>query len=140
MSKKIGILGSGAVAKALAKGFIRHGYEVKLGTRDAAKLAGWQAEAGAEAQVGTVAEAAAFGDALVLAVKGTAAEKVLEQAGLITRGREAQWRPCRIEPGALKVVDDWLDRYRKFWEASFDRLDDYLRETQPGGSRRKRRT
>lgn len=66
--------------------------------------------------------------------------KVLEQAGLITRGREAQWRPCRIEPGALKVVDDWLDRYRKFWEASFDRLDEYLRETQAGGTRRKRRT
>ena len=66
--------------------------------------------------------------------------KVLEQAGLIVRGREAQWRPCRIEPGALKVVDDWLDRYRKFWEASFDRLDEYLRETQAGGTRRKRRT
>ena len=42
--------------------------------------------------------------------------KVLENAGLITRGREAQWRPCRIEPKALKVVDDWLDRYRQFWE------------------------
>ena len=66
--------------------------------------------------------------------------KVLEQAGLVARGREAQWRPCRIEPGALKVVDDWLDRSRKFWEASFDRLDEYLRETQAGGTRRKRRT
>jgi DNA-binding transcriptional ArsR family regulator len=54
--------------------------------------------------------------------------KVLERAGLITRGREAQWRPCRIEPAALKHVDDWLDRYRQFWEQSFDRLDDYLRE------------
>ena len=43
--------------------------------------------------------------------------KVLERAGLITRGREAQWRPCRIEPGALKHVDDWLERYRRFWEA-----------------------
>lgn len=56
--------------------------------------------------------------------------KVLERSGLITRGRAAQWRPCRIEPAALKEVDDWLDRYRRFWEESFDRLDDYLRELQ----------
>ena len=56
--------------------------------------------------------------------------KVLERAGLIVRGREAQWRPCRIEPRALKAVDDWLERYRRFWEQSFDRLDDYLRELQ----------
>ena len=56
--------------------------------------------------------------------------KVLEHAGLIARGREAQWRPCRIEPRALKDVDDWLERYRRFWEQSFDRLDDYLRELQ----------
>jgi DNA-binding transcriptional ArsR family regulator len=56
--------------------------------------------------------------------------KVLERAGLIVRGREAQWRPCRIEPRALKEVDDWLERYRRFWEQSLDRLDDYLRELQ----------
>ena len=56
--------------------------------------------------------------------------KVLERAGLITRGREAQWRPCRIEPQALKDVDDWLERYRDFWEASLDRLDEYLDELQ----------
>ena len=56
--------------------------------------------------------------------------KVLERAGLILRGREAPWRPCRIEPRALKEVDDWLERYRRFWEQSFDRLDDYLRELQ----------
>ena len=56
--------------------------------------------------------------------------KVLERAGLISRGREAQWRPCRIEAAALKDVDDWLERYRRFWEASFDRLDEYLREVQ----------
>ena len=56
--------------------------------------------------------------------------KVLERAGLITRGREAQWRPCRIEPQALKAVDEWLERYRRFWEESFDRLDEYLRELQ----------
>lgn len=81
MNKKIGILGSGVVAKALGKGFVQQGYEVKLGTRDASKLADWQAETGGKAHVGSVAEAAAFGDAIVLAVKGTAVEKVLQHAG-----------------------------------------------------------
>jgi DNA-binding transcriptional ArsR family regulator len=56
--------------------------------------------------------------------------KVLERAGLIARGREAQWRPCRIEPTPLKDVDDWLEGYRRFWEESFDRLDHYLQELQ----------
>lgn len=56
--------------------------------------------------------------------------KVLERARLITRGREAQWRPCRIEPEALKGVDEWLESYRRFWEERFDRLEDYLRELQ----------
>jgi hypothetical protein len=53
---------------------------------------------------------------------------VLERAGLIARGREAQWRPCRLEAGPLKNVADWADDYRRFWEESFDRLDDYLLE------------
>jgi DNA-binding transcriptional ArsR family regulator len=65
--------------------------------------------------------------------------KVLEQAGLITRGREAQWRPCRIEPGALKDVDDWLETYRRFWTGSFDRLDDYLRQLQTKERKRDRK-
>jgi DNA-binding transcriptional ArsR family regulator len=56
--------------------------------------------------------------------------KVLEHAGLIARGREAQWRPCRITPIALKDVDGWLDKYRRFWDENFDRLDDYLQELQ----------
>jgi DNA-binding transcriptional ArsR family regulator len=56
--------------------------------------------------------------------------KVLERAGLITRGREAQWRPCRIEPRALKDIDDWLADYRRFFEASLDRLDAYLKDLQ----------
>jgi len=56
--------------------------------------------------------------------------KVLEQAGLITRGREAQWRPCRIEASALKPVDDWLEDYRRLWEERLDRLEDYLRKLQ----------
>ncbi|HEY2524001.1 MAG TPA: metalloregulator ArsR/SmtB family transcription factor [Candidatus Binataceae bacterium] len=54
--------------------------------------------------------------------------KVLERAGLIARGREAQWRPCRLAAGPLKDASDFLERYRRFWEDSFDRLDDYLRE------------
>ena len=56
--------------------------------------------------------------------------KVLEHAGLISRSREAQWRPCRIEPRALKDVDDWLDHYRRFYDESFDRLDSYLKTLQ----------
>ena len=56
--------------------------------------------------------------------------KVLERAGLIARSREAQWRPCRIQPTALRDIDNWLERYRSFWEERFDRLDDYLRELQ----------
>jgi DNA-binding transcriptional ArsR family regulator len=56
--------------------------------------------------------------------------KVLEHAGLITRGRQAQWRPCRLQAGPLKDVADWLEHYRSFWDESFNRLDDYLREIQ----------
>jgi DNA-binding transcriptional ArsR family regulator len=62
--------------------------------------------------------------------------KVLERAGLIVRGREAQWRPCRIEPAALRDVDDWLERYRRLWEERLDRLEDYLRELQAKETRR----
>jgi DNA-binding transcriptional ArsR family regulator len=65
--------------------------------------------------------------------------KVLEHAGLIARGREAQWRPCRIEGTALKDVDNWLERYRQFWDQSFDRLDDYLRELQANEKKRGRK-
>jgi DNA-binding transcriptional ArsR family regulator len=54
--------------------------------------------------------------------------KVLERAGLIKRGRDAQWRPCRLQAAPLKDVDDWLERYRRFWSESFDRLDEYLIE------------
>jgi DNA-binding transcriptional ArsR family regulator len=56
--------------------------------------------------------------------------KVLERAGLITRGRAAQWRPCRLDGSALKDVADWLEPYRRFWEASLDRLDEHLRNLQ----------
>lgn len=53
--------------------------------------------------------------------------KVLEKAGLITKTREAQWRPCTINPDALRPVDDWMEQYRELWEAQFDRLDEYLK-------------
>jgi|SRR5581483_4518467 len=56
--------------------------------------------------------------------------KVLENAGLIARGREAQWRPCQLSAGPLKDVSDWVEHYRPFWEQSFERLEKYLREIQ----------
>ena len=58
--------------------------------------------------------------------------KVLEKAGLISRGREAQWRPARLEPMALKGIAEWLEHYRRYWDKSFDRLEDYLRKVQKG--------
>jgi DNA-binding transcriptional ArsR family regulator len=56
--------------------------------------------------------------------------KVLERAGLIARGREAQWRPCRLDAAPLKDAAKWIEHYRRFWEESLDRLDEYLRELQ----------
>jgi DNA-binding transcriptional ArsR family regulator len=64
--------------------------------------------------------------------------KVLERAGLIARSRAAQWRPCRLQAGPLKDAAGWLERYRRFWDESFDRLEEYLKEIQsgdPDGSR-----
>ncbi|HCT78513.1 MAG TPA: transcriptional regulator [Micromonosporaceae bacterium] len=54
--------------------------------------------------------------------------KVLERAGLITRGREAQWRPCRLEATPLKEIVEWTEQYRRFWDERYERLDDYLRQ------------
>jgi DNA-binding transcriptional ArsR family regulator len=56
--------------------------------------------------------------------------KVLERAGLIARGREAQWRPCRLSAGPMRDAADWLEHYRRFWEESFDRLEKYLLEVK----------
>ena len=56
--------------------------------------------------------------------------KVLQRAGLIVQSREAQWRPCKLVAAPLKEASDWVDQYRKFWEESFDRLDEYLTELQ----------
>ncbi len=66
--------------------------------------------------------------------------KVLERAGLVARGREAQWRPCRLEAGPMKEATDWLESYRRFWEQSFDRLEDYLRELKASEKAQGRRT
>ena len=65
--------------------------------------------------------------------------KVLERAGLIARGREAQWRPCRLEAAPLKQAADWLEHYRRFWDQSLDRLEDYLRKLQTKRRRHGRR-
>jgi DNA-binding transcriptional ArsR family regulator len=81
--------------------------------------------AGGEATVGELAEP--FTMSLPAVSKHL---KVLERAGLITRGRKAQWRPCRIEAGPLKDAAQWLEHYRQFWDDSLDRLDEYLGELQ----------
>ena len=65
--------------------------------------------------------------------------KVLERAGLVTRSREAQWRPCQLEAGPLKNVAEWVEHYRRFWTDSFDRLDDYLHELKTKENKRGRK-
>ena len=65
--------------------------------------------------------------------------KVLERTGLIARGREAQWRPCRLQAGPLQDVAGWVEHYRCFWEESFDRLDDYLRELKKQDSKNRKK-
>lgn len=64
--------------------------------------------------------------------------KVLERAGLITRGREAQWRPARLEPMGMKGIAEWIEHYRRYWDQSFDRLEEYLRNIQKGNDDGKR--
>lgn len=59
--------------------------------------------------------------------------KVLEGAGLISRGRDAQWRPCRLEPEALQRVDSWLEFYRRFWSGRFDKMDAYIKDLKKKG-------
>jgi DNA-binding transcriptional ArsR family regulator len=65
--------------------------------------------------------------------------KVLERAGLIARGREAQWRPCRLQAGPLQDVAGWVEHYRRFWEESFDRLEDYLQELKRHDAKNKKK-
>ncbi|WP_299578528.1 NAD(P)-binding domain-containing protein [uncultured Sunxiuqinia sp.] len=84
MRKQVGILGSGSVGRTLADGFLKYGYEVKVGTRDRLRLAHWLKQAGEKASVGSFSDAAHFGDLVVLAVKGSAVEFVLDLAGAAT--------------------------------------------------------
>ncbi len=86
--KKIGILGSGIVAKTLGNGFLKHNYEVMLGSRDTGKLADWKEKGGTRAQTGSFEQTAMFGDIIVLAVKGSVAAEVIEQAG----PQNLQWK------------------------------------------------
>ena len=79
---KIGVLGSGSVGETLANGFLKHGHEVMRGSRDPGKLGAWKAGAGAKASVGTFADAAKFGDVVVLAVKGGGAVEAVDLAGV----------------------------------------------------------
>jgi len=65
--------------------------------------------------------------------------KVLQRAGLITQGRQAQWRPCRLDAKPLREISDWVEQYRRFWEERLDRLDDYLRELQARQKKHERR-
>src|ERR1700744_4197494 len=86
-ANKVGVLGSGVVGQVLAEGFLKHGYEVMRGSRDPSKLAAWKAGAGAKASAGTFAEAAAFGDIVVLAVKGAGAEEAVRLGGQGLNGK-----------------------------------------------------
>ncbi|MBL7714230.1 MAG: NAD(P)-binding domain-containing protein [Bdellovibrionales bacterium] len=79
---KVAVLGSGTVGEVLADGFLKHGYEVMRGSRDVAKLSEWKSKAGSKAKVGTFSDAARFGEVLVLAVKGSAAESAIRLAGI----------------------------------------------------------
>jgi predicted dinucleotide-binding enzyme len=87
MAKKIGVLGSGVVSQTLADGLLAHGYEVMRGSRDPSKLAGWKQGAGAKAATGTFEETARFGEAVLLAVKGSAAEAVVKACGAALDGK-----------------------------------------------------
>jgi DNA-binding transcriptional ArsR family regulator len=66
--------------------------------------------------------------------------KVLERSGLISRGRQAQWRPCRLKARPMKEAVDWLERYRRYWEESFDRLDEYLHKLQAREKNQRKKT
>lgn len=124
---KVGILGSGAVAKALGDGFIKHGHQVMLGSRDPGKVADWAKASGGA--TGTFADAAAFGDLVVLAVKGDAAESAMQMAGSAANGKPIMDATNPIAPaapdgGVLKFFtsldDSLMERLqRAFPEAKF---------------------
>ncbi len=120
--KKVAVLGSGVVGQTLADGFLKHGYEVMRGSRDPKKLAEWKAGAGDKASAGTFADAAKFGEIVVLAVKGSAAESVLELAGEGISGKTVidATNPIADEPPENGVIrfftninDSLMERLQK---------------------------
>jgi predicted dinucleotide-binding enzyme len=109
--KKIGIIGSGAVGKALGSGFIKYGYQVMIGSRDTSKLSDWKAKAGDNARTGSVHDAAQFGEIIVLAVKGIAAEEIVKDCIIHLSGKTVidTTNPIANEPpvnGVLKFFTD----------------------------------
>jgi len=116
---KIGVLGSGEVGEALADGFLKHGHQVMRGSSNAGKLAGWQAKAGPNAHAGTFREAARWAESIVLAVKGSAAEAVLDAAGLENLAGKTVMDPTN--PIAEKPPEDGVLRF-------FTSLDESLME------------
>ncbi len=130
MKTKIGIIGSGVVSQVLADGFLKHGYEVKIGSRDTSKLNEWKNKAGKKGSTGSFAEAASFGEIIVLAVKGTAVSQALKLAGesnlngktIIDATNPIDSRPP--ENGVLRFFTDFDDSLmeklqRTFPEANF---------------------
>jgi 8-hydroxy-5-deazaflavin:NADPH oxidoreductase len=123
--KKISVLGSGTVGEVLADGFLKHGYEVTRGTREPSKLAGWKEKAGPKAKVATFAEAASYGDIVVLAVKGTAAASAVELAGAGLGGKVVidATNPIADAPPESGVV--------KFFTGPNDSLMEQLQKQAP---------
>jgi 8-hydroxy-5-deazaflavin:NADPH oxidoreductase len=118
--KKVGVIGSGIVARTLGNGFLKHGYEVMLGTRDTTKLAEWKEKGGEKAHVGSFADAARYGKIIVLAVKGNIAAEVIEQAG----PQNMQWKTIidTTNPIADAAPENGVLKY-------FTNTDDSLMET-----------
>jgi len=119
--KKIAVLGSGVVGQTLADGFLTHGYEVMRGTRDPAKLEDWKAQTGKHGSIGTFAQAAAFGEIVVLAVKGSAAESVVDLAGVENLAGKTvidTTNPIADAP----PVNGVLDFFTTFQESLMERL------------------
>src|SRR5215831_18601187 len=120
---KVGVLGSGVVGETLANGFLKHGYEVMRGSREREKLQAWKQKAGGRAQAGTFADAAKFGELVVLAVKGTAAPSAIEQANVANLENKVvidTTNPIAEEPpqnGVLKyftsLSDSLLERLQR---------------------------
>ena len=125
MTKKVGILGSGEVAQALGKGFVKHGYEVMMGTREGSKLDKWKSEAGGNALVGSFAEAAKFGDIVVAAVKGTVVVGLIKSLSAHLAGKTV------IDPGNPIADAPPVNGVLKFFTGPDDSLLERLQKVVP---------